>query len=178
MTHHIYSKSALRRDYMRSFAGLALTGAPLVLAPFNALVTTIFAALAGLFAYYGLRTLMRARLTVTVDDQAIVMQGRRRAIAWRDLDALRLAYFPSRRDRSEGLMELSMGGGGVRIKIDSQLEGFAEIAQRAYDNAEQKGLILTRPTMANFSSLGAVLALGGTGAGNWGRPADWHKKPR
>ena len=66
---------------------------------------------------------------------------------------MRLAWFSVRRGGSKGWMELSLGAGRARVRIDSRLDGFHEVAQRAAAAARERGLDLDTVTSANLASL-------------------------
>ena len=51
-------------------------------------------------------------------------------------------------------MELSLRAAGRRIRVESGLEGFMDIARRAKDAACARGIGLDRSTIANLRALG------------------------
>ena len=57
------------------------------------------------------------------------------------LDRLKLSYFSTKRDRSDGWMQLSVGStGGRMVKVNSSLDGFHDIVERAARAAEAGGV--------------------------------------
>ena len=50
-----------------------------------------------------------------------------------ELDRMKLGYYSTRRDRRAGWMQLELGAGGVRIKLDSRLDGFDELVRARRD---------------------------------------------
>ncbi|WP_051249327.1 hypothetical protein [Inquilinus limosus] len=173
MTAHRYAMAELGGDYARGAAGLALTALPLILLPMHWIVALAFAVAALVFLAFLLRTWLRHRSVIEADDQGIVAHGPFGVrIAWRDLSHFRLRYFSVRRDRQRGWMQLDLGGGGGRrLKIESTISGFEEIASRAHDAAVAKGLPIDDSSQANLMSLGLIAPKGGL-AERWGvRPA-------
>jgi hypothetical protein len=79
---------------------------------------------------------------------------RRRAIAWAELDRLKLAYYSTRRDRRAGWMQLELAGGSARVTLDSRIDGFDLLVRRAAEAAAVRGIALSEATVANLDSLG------------------------
>ena len=78
---------------------------------------------------------------------------------WGRLDRLKLSYFSTKRDRSDGWMQLSVGStGGRQVKVDSSLDGFHDIVERAARAAEAGGVGLSEATRANLRSMGISVA--------------------
>ena len=72
---------------------------------------------------------------------------------------MKLSYFSTKRDRSDGWMQLSLGSTGSRtLRVDSALEGFYDIVERAARAAETAGLPLSVATLANLRSMGITVA--------------------
>jgi hypothetical protein len=152
---HHYPTKAMMGDYLRAGFGLALTGTPLLLSPAGSAAIWVLGPLFALFAVFGARTALRHRTVVEADDQHITTLGLwRQQLAWSALDEVKLNYYSTKRDRSQGWMQLVLSGGGNRVRIDSTLEGFPDVARRAYDTARAKGLELSESTVANFAALG------------------------
>lgn len=108
-----------------------------------------------IFAAYGARTGIRSRTRYIVDKDGISESGLRRAsVRWRGLREMRLDYYSTRRDRTKGWMQLKLTGEGAKIRIDSSLEGFAEIAALAAGAAAERRLELPAATRTNLSGLG------------------------
>jgi hypothetical protein len=74
---------------------------------------------------------------------------------WTRLDRMKLSYFSTKRDRSDGWMQLSIGStGGRAVKVDSSLDGFHDIVERAAHAAEAGDIELSETTRANLRSMG------------------------
>ena len=72
---------------------------------------------------------------------------------------MKLSYFSTKRDRSGGWMQLVVGSAGGRaVKVDSSLDGFYDIVERAARAAESRGLELSRTTRSNLRSMGIFVA--------------------
>jgi len=76
------------------------------------------------------------------------------AIPWSELCGLRLDHYTTRSDRSGGWMHLVIRGARGTIRIDSAVEGFAELAAAAYGGAQRRGHVLDERTQRNFRGLG------------------------
>ena len=87
-------------------------------------------------------------------------------VEWRRLDRLKLSYFSTKRDRSDGWMQLSVGStGGRTVKIDSSLDGFHDVVERAAHAAGETGLTLSETTRANLKAMGISVAMDDFGTG-------------
>jgi len=165
---HRYSASSVRGDYLRCAAGLVLCGGPLIAAPMGTVGLIIFGALTLLFVVYGARTWERQHTAVTEDERGLSTSGPRQAsVAWRELEHLTLSFFATRKSKGEGWMQLSLRGGGQRLKVDSHLDGFDGIARRALNAARENGVELSPATLANYAALGL------DDEGGWGAPSTW-----
>lgn len=79
-------------------------------------------------------------------------------LSWEHLDRLRLRYYSTRRDRSDGWMTLTLAGLApsgrrVRLGLDSTVDGFIEIARAAAAAAVRNGVALKPSTVANLNAL-------------------------
>ncbi len=171
MSGYRYARDALTGDYVRAGAGLALTAGPLLVVDVGLLPRLILGGLALLFAYFGWRTWVRQMTIVSVGEDGISTSGPLRAsLSWPELKHVKLSYFSTRRDKSSGWMQLKLRGGGRNLQLDSNIEGFDEIARYAYDAAVANGLSLSPTTVSNFAGLGLSPAGEDTG---WGDPKEW-----
>ena len=71
-------------------------------------------------------------------------------------------YYSTRRDGSKGWMQMRISGGGTSVRLDSTLDGFAQVVRRAASEAEKRGIALPPATQANLAALGTT-----TGRGTW-----------
>ena len=166
-----YATRSLHTDLIRAGIGLFLTLVPLSVGGDNLIAGMILGALAALFLLFALRTGFRYLTLVEVTSEAIRWApfGRRASplpglrpvrLAWRDIDWVSLRFFSTKRDRSEGWMELGLGAGPQRMKFDSTLKGFRTIAARSARAATENNLQLSASTAENFRSLGVLPANG------------------
>jgi hypothetical protein len=152
-----YPAAALAADYARASAGLAF-GAVALLVPMHWILTLAAAAAAFVLLGFGARTALRQASRIVLREDGIAVDGPlARTIPWDALDRLSLRYYSTRRDRKRGWMELKLRGGGRRLTVESQIEGFDRIAAAAARVAAARGVALDSSTRANLSSLGIEL---------------------
>ncbi|MBI3452210.1 MAG: hypothetical protein HY057_05140 [Rhodospirillales bacterium] len=154
-----YTPRALVGDYMRAGIGFALTAGPATIAPLGSVAQYVLAPLAGLFAVFAARTWIRHAARLEFGPERISLAGPRRAsLAWSKLRSVKLSFYSTRGDRGEGWMQLTLRGAGgydgETIRVDSALDGFADIALRAAVAARNNRLELSAATLANFGALG------------------------
>ncbi len=155
MTSHAYPNAAMLGDYLRAAAGLVPAVAILAAAPVGAIAATILAGLAALFLLFGIRTALRHGTRVEITDMGLRASGPLRAVvAWAELDGMRLAYYSTSRDRRDGWMQLTLRSGRSTLRLDSRIDGFAELVARAARAARARGLALNAATAANLEALG------------------------
>ncbi len=163
-----YTWPALRGDYIRTGVGLVVTLLPLAAVAESLLAASVMGGFAGVFAIFGARTGARHLSRFEVDGDGVsrtrisTLPARRVTVRWREVDRVRLAFYSTRRDKSQGWMHLKIGGGGRKLVFDSIFEGFEDIAARALDAAARNGVPLSAATARNFAALGlAVESKGG-----------------
>jgi hypothetical protein len=161
MSAHRYLRGKLVADYLRGGLGFAGTGGIwLALPPLSPAVNALFGGLTLLFLLFTIRTAWRQAVRIELSDEAIsrtspgLTSSRQGSLAWRDIVAVKLRYYSSRRGRKDGWLTLRLVGAETRIAIDSDLEGFDEIARRAALAASRKELRLDEVTRANFAAIG------------------------
>jgi hypothetical protein len=149
-----YPASRLWPDYLRSGLGLlACLGLLLFAAP----QSVIFALLTGLsllFAWLGAMTLWRQQIEIELDPSGIASHsrwgfGRRRIVPWADITGIGLRFYSTRRDRSEGWLQLTIEGRNARLQVDSNLTGFPHLVRQALAAADRKGIAVSAATRAN-----------------------------
>src|SRR5262249_28337175 len=110
------------------------------------------------FGAFGLRTALRHGTSVEMTDTELRSRGLwRSTVAWGDLDRLRLAYYSTRRDRKSGWMQLDLGAGNARVRLDSRIAGVDQVVRRAAAVAIERGLELNESTAANLQAVGIRL---------------------
>jgi len=156
MQHFGYPATTLMSDYLRVGAGLAVTVGPLLALDLAPAVAVLLAALAFLFAWFGVRTGLRQFSGVDLSPTEIALSGPlRRRLAWQQLRRLRLAYYAPRRAHQDGWLQLTLRGpAGAPIRVDSTLDGFEEVLRRATAAAVANQVALDPTTEANLAALG------------------------
>ncbi len=147
-----YPRPVLLADYARASAGLVFLAAVLFL-PLHWILAVVFGAIAALLLGFGLRTFLRQKSHIALTETGIALEGPLpRRIEWADLAEFRLRYFSMRRDRKQGWMELQLRGPGAKLAIESQIEGFETIVERAARAAG--GLTIDEASLVNLAALG------------------------
>ena len=155
MTAHAYPNSAMVGDYLRAAAGFLPAAAIFAVPAAGTAATGVAAGFAALFLLFGLRTALRHTTHIVTDETGITAAGPLAAtIRWADLERMKLAYYSTRRDRRDGWMQLELATGGSRLRLDSRIDGFEELAARAARAAAARGLALDTATLANLDALG------------------------
>ena len=157
-----YPITALYADYLRATFGLALTAGPLLLLDLAEVVAALLGVLGLLFAWFGMRTVVRHLSRVELSGNAIALCGPvARRLAWDDLERMKLAYYAPRRSRDDGWMQLTLRGrDGRAIQLDSTLAGFDQVLGQASHAARAKALSMDAATHANLAALGLGAAGG------------------
>jgi hypothetical protein len=155
-----YPRQTLWADYIRAGAGTVLCGLPLILIEVNPWLALVLGAGFILFAAFFLRTALRQTTRYVLGPDTLCADGPAGTLVeWNRLDRMKLSYFSTKRDRSGGWMQLSVGSTGSRtLKVDSALEGFYDIVERAAQAAGTGGLPLSVATRANLRSMGITVA--------------------
>jgi hypothetical protein len=76
------------------------------------------------------------------------------AIPWEGLRSVRLNYFATQRDRSGGWMQLVLRGAHRSIRVESGIDGFAEIAHAAALELTRRGGSVDELTRTHLTALG------------------------
>ena len=160
---HAYSTAAMAGDYLRAAAGLLPSGVLLVAVPVGTVTAVILGGFAVLFGVFAARTALRHGTRIEMTPQGIRAVGPwPHAIFWSELDRLRLAYYSTRRDRKSGWMQLELGAGRARLRMDSRIDGFEIVVRRAALAATARGLPISDSTAANLEALGIRPGLDGS----------------
>ena len=157
-TFYTYPTSAMYGDYLRAAAGFLPTAAILTTMPVGVVAATVLSGFVALFAVFGLRTILRHGTCFEMTGSALRASGlRRTSIAWGELDRMTLSYYSTRRDRRDGWMQLELRSGWTKVRLDSRIDGFAELVDKSARAARSRGLTLNASTLANLAALGAGL---------------------
>ncbi|WP_341914072.1 hypothetical protein [Ferrovibrio terrae] len=167
MTRLYYPLARLWPDYLRAAVGLAIC---LGLVLFTALQSVIFALLVGLsllLAWLGAVTLWRQQIEIELDASGVVRRsrwfnrpglgrwglGRTLALRWSGIRAVNLRYYSTRRDRSEGWLQLTIEADGGTLRADSDLIGFPSLVEQAFAAAEHNGIAISEASRLNATRL-------------------------
>jgi hypothetical protein len=155
MPQYRYPAGATAADYARGLGGIALTaGSLFVLAPSGPLAWVLAACML-LFLVYFVRAVVRHLTRIELSETGIAARGPfGRAIPWDELRSMKLNYYTTRSDRSGGWMQLDLGTRQRSICVDSRLEGFADVAGVAAQQARHRGCRLDETTLLNLKALG------------------------
>jgi hypothetical protein len=149
-----YRRQPLVADMVRAAVGVILTGGPLLFVELSPATLIIFGGLATVFAFFGVRTLLRSYNEIELSEAGVKIRGVLGGdIAWRQVNGMKLGYYTTRRDRQGGWMQLTLQGGGRRLRFDSTLEGFDRLARRAVRAATANGAVLSSATLANLAAM-------------------------
>lgn len=164
MSFHRYDRRALLGDFARAGIGFALCAGAVAIAGFAGFTAWLFGVCAVIFLLFGLRTLLRSATNYELTDTGLTRFyatgfGRtERGLAWQELKKLRLRFFPAKRDRSQGWMEMTLTGEGARMRLDSTLGDFDAIVRAAVGAATRRRLALSESTLSNLAALGIAVA--------------------
>ena len=154
-----YSWRALLPGYSGSAIGLALSLGPLAIVHPAVPVACALGAAAALFLVYFGRTVCRQLTHIELDEAGIRARGPLgAAIRWEDLRSLRLDYYSTRRDREGGWMRLRLRDARRTMRIESELDGFAELVGAVALEARHRGVDFDEVTRANLAVLGIAEA--------------------
>ena len=157
-SRHAYPASAMVGDYLRAAAGLVPVGVLFATLPVGTVAASILGSFAAIFGAFGLRTALRHGTSIEMTDTELRARGLwRSTIHWAELDHMRLAYYSTRRDRRSGWMQLELGAGRAKLRLDSRIEGFDRLVRRAAEVAASHGVALNDSTMSNLEALGIRL---------------------
>jgi len=176
MSSHSYQRRALAGDFFRAGIGSALCLGALAVTGFGGFTAWLFGVCAAIFLLFGARTLLRAVTNYELTDTGLTRSyatgfGRaERALAWQGLQQLKLRFFPAKRDRSQGWMELTLAGAGARMRLDSTLGDFDAIVRAAVGAATRRRLALSESTLSNLAALGIAVADGSDRSEELGGP--------
>jgi hypothetical protein len=160
MTACVYPRAAVLADYARSGAGIAAAGVPLVFADLALPVMALLIAIVLVFTLELVRVVRRQWTEIVVDENGLIATGAtHRRLQWADLRRLRLAYYSTRRDGSNGWLRLTLADTHVRMSIDSRIGGFDGIVSRAVDAARMNRLAIDPATLSNLSGIGLPITV-------------------
>ena len=150
-----YPAGAIAADCARGLGGLALTGVPLWLLAPSGGFAWVLAACMMLFLVYFARAVVRHLTRIELSETGITARGPfGGAVPWDKLRSMKLSYYTTRSDRSGGWMQLDLSTGAGSVSVDSRLDGFADIAGVAAQQALRRAYRLDETTLLNLKALG------------------------
>lgn len=159
MNTFYYPASRLWPDYLRVGLGLIACLGLLLFASPQSVIFALLTGLSLLFAWLGAMTLWRQQIEVELDPSGIASRSRwgggrrRKVMPWSDITSIDLRFYSTRRDRSEGWLQLTIKGRNARLRVDSDLAGFPQLVRQVLAAADRMGIPVTAPTRANASRL-------------------------
>lgn len=164
---HAYGAEGLWGEGLRAGLGLVLGLGLAFVAPAGGAIFAVGTGLVVLFAAYGGGVWLRRRTVIRSDSTGLAAEtglppglpfglgGRR--LDWDAVSGVTLRYFSTRRDRSDGWMQLTVRGPGGRIVAQSTISDFPLLARRAGRAALRNRLALGSATRRNLEALGLEL---------------------
>lgn len=153
-----YPAAALRSAYVLAVVGMLIGFGPLLLAQPARLFRWLLGAMGVLFLVYFARTVVRQLTRIALDATGIGVHGPLGvAIRWDEMRAVRLNYYSTRPDRSGGWMEFIVQGPRRSIRVESTLDGFAELVRVCTQEAKARNLALDERSRVNLQALGITL---------------------
>ncbi len=156
-----YPRQTLLADYFRAGTGAVLCGLPLAVIEVNHWVALVLGAGFVLFAVFFVRTALRQRTRYVLGPDTLCADGPAGTLVeWSRLDRMKLSYFSTKRDRSDGWMQLAVGSAGGRlVRVDSCTRGLSTILSNGRRARPRTvGLPLSVATRANLRSMGISVA--------------------
>lgn len=152
-----YPGRVLVGDYVRTAVGLLVGVGVLLSVPATPAIIVVFGGIAGLFSFFGLRTVQRQVTRIAVTEVEICSAGfGSRVLSWADLERMKLRYYGTKRQERGrgGFMQLTLRSGGKSLTCDSGIEGFRYIAWRAAKAARENGVTVDPASAGNLLALG------------------------
>lgn len=149
-----YPLRALLRDYLGAVIGLTVFGAPALFVKLSSVMVAITGGLGLLFAVFALRTFIRQRSRILVDERGIRVVGpASQQVAWKDVESVRLRFYSTWRDRTSGWMQLAVKGKGTAIRVDQAIDGFQQLARTTFAMTMREGITPDAATIQNAEAL-------------------------
>lgn len=155
--HHLpYERVGVLGDVLRGSLGAVIVITPLFTLELHVAMQLLLGALGGLFGWFALRNVMRLKTTITATGDALIIKGwTSEHLAWDDLTRYQARYFSTRRDRSDGWLQLTLWRAkGRTINIDSGLHDFDQLAEHVAFHGKRKDLVVDDATIENLIAIG------------------------
>ena len=150
-----YPLRALWANYARAAVGVGLIAVPLATADLGVTSAVVLSGLLAVFLGYGARTALRHATRYGLNDRGVFAIGPiSRALEWSDIVNVKLAYYTTKRDGTSGWWQLDIKGRRSTMRIDSTLDSFSALAERAVYEARKNCVALSPTTIENLDRLG------------------------
>jgi hypothetical protein len=167
MTRLYYPLSRLWPDYLRAGFGLVTCLGLVLFADPQSVIFGLLVGLSLLFAWLGAATVWRQQIEIELDGSGVVRRslvaeklglgrwglGRQLVLPWAAVKGVFLRYYSTRRDGSEGWLQLTIESKGGTLRVDSTLIGFPSLVERSYAAAEQNGVAISEISRLNASRI-------------------------
>lgn len=155
MSAHHYPRRALLVDYGRAALGLGFTALPVVALETAPFVFWLFSSMAGLFGLYFGRTALRHRYRVErTEDGLAESLLTHRTIRWDEVSELKIRYFATRRDQSDGWVQVTVKSPTAKISFDSDISSYDNLLAAIWEALGHRDIKMNDTTVANLSGLG------------------------
>lgn len=160
-----YPADRLKDDFIKAGGGLLVGLLLFLFVPGSPVAYGLAALSAGAGLWLGREALRRRYVMMRVDEKgvhavirapALVIGLFRREtfLAWDDLCAMKLRWYATRRDRSQGFFELTLRSKGVsasKFVVDDRLNDFFRLLNEAESAARRNLLMLDEATVHNLA---------------------------
>jgi hypothetical protein len=155
---HYYPAKELTGDYLRGGAGAALCATPLVIADSVTVASYFLWPLVVLFGGFVVRTGLKQFTWIAMEPEGIRTAGIwRKEIRWEEIRRIKMRYFSTKRDRTDGWMQVKVTGAGGALAFDSTVTGFDDLARRLAEAGVVARAEMDETTRANFELMGISL---------------------
>lgn len=154
-----YPIARLWPDLLRAGLGVLFCLALMLFTAPVSVIFTILCVASLIFLWLVVHTVSRLRTKFELDAAGVSRQpagwlgGRTCRIDWDGLRSVKLRYYSTRRDGSQGWMTVTMQGDGGIVRADSDLDDFTLLVEQALNAAARRGLLLDDRTLSNANRL-------------------------
>ena len=157
-----YSRRSLIADFIRALIGKLFFGFPIVFADLGAVMLGVFGAFSLLFLAYGIHVIKEIWTTIEFDEKGVTRRAIfQKRLRWDRLKSVKLLYFTTSKNRPRAgtvldkgsWMELTIEADSQKLKFDSALKGFKQIAYEIEMKANMLHVEIDPSTSANFQAL-------------------------
>ncbi|MEE2932747.1 MAG: hypothetical protein VX941_04905 [Pseudomonadota bacterium] len=149
-------------DFVRASVGLLFFGLPMIFADLGPVMFGVFGLFTLFFFAYGIHVIKEKWATFEFDKKGVTRRGIfKKRLTWDRLGSVKLYYFTTSKDRPQAgtvlnkasWMELTIEADSQKLKFDSALEGFIQIANEIETKANMMHVPIDPSTSANFRAL-------------------------